>query len=126
MRLEARDKLPGPKPNFQGSKFKVRRVGNRRSNEAVGPITVRLGPLGTAWYRINFFLRTFRSGTVPEFACGSGLQRYNPWGWAASASALLWRTSWAAWGRLSGKAVSALTSVRAYLRKRLLSGRRWD
>jgi hypothetical protein len=43
----------------------------------------RFVPAGTAWYRINFFLRCqrtplFRWGIIPESACGSGLQGHNP------------------------------------------------
>jgi hypothetical protein len=32
----------------------------------VDPLTVRLGPGGTAWDRINFFLRSFQKGKPPS------------------------------------------------------------
>jgi hypothetical protein len=48
-----------------------------------GPLTVRLGPPGTAWDRINFSLRTKMGGKMAWSGCGDGLLGYYPLGWAA-------------------------------------------
>ena len=40
----------------------------------------RLVPLGTAWYRINFFLSVKRDEKNAAAACSSGLRRRNLWG----------------------------------------------
>jgi hypothetical protein len=68
-------------------------AGSETGAPADGPLTVRLGPLGTAWGRIYFFLRAEMWKKTSSADCGVGLRGHNLLGMSEKVGLCRFRTS---------------------------------